>query len=294
MLMFRCDFAKFAVPTYETRCYEVCAEYQHISVVTSIADVVLVPSDNGKTSVVCSEEKNVTHSVIVRNGTLMVERVDTRKWYEYIGIRFSAPKITVYLPGKTYGALTVRSNTGKVDIPGVFAFASMNISGNTGDVTSAASVSEHIRIKTTTGNICVEDVSADAMRLSVSTGKVTVSGVKCTGTVAVNVSTGNVAMTDVTCGNLASNGSTGKITLKNVVATGSCVLQRNTGNIRFEDCDAAEIFAETNTGDVTGSLRTEKVFVAQSDTGWIRVPKTSTGGRCEITTNTGNIRMKIA
>ena len=44
---------------------------------------------------------------------------------------------------------------------------------------------------------------------------------------------------------------------------------------------------------MTGTLRSEKVFLVESDTGSIEVPKTTTGGRCEIRTDTGDIRIDI-
>ena len=51
---------------------------------------------------------------------------------------------------------------------------------------------------------------------------------------------------------------------------------------------------KTNTGNITGTLVTDKVFLAHTDTGRIRVPTTTTGGRCELTTDTGNILLDIA
>ena len=61
----------------------------------------------------------------------------------------------------------------------------------------------------------------------------------------------------------------------------------------MEQCDAFEIVAKTSTGDVTGSFLSEKIFMAQTDTGRIDVPQTMTGGKCQITTNTGDIKVKI-
>ena len=71
------------------------------------------------------------------------------------------------------------------------------------------------------------------------------------------------------------------------------LIKRSTGDIRFDNSDATEIFVETDTGNVTGSLLTDKVFITQTDTGNVNVPKTVTGGRCEITTDTGNIKIIV-
>ena len=68
---------------------------------------------------------------------------------------------------------------------------------------------------------------------------------------------------------------------------------RSTGDVRLDKCDAGEIEIETRTGDISGSLRSEKIFIARSDTGRIEVPETLTGGKCKIISDTGNIDITI-
>lgn len=150
-----------------------------------------------------------------------------------------------------------------------------------------------MKIQTTTGNICVEDISAGTLDLSVSTGKVTVSGATCKGDVTVGVTTGNAYLTDIACKSVISSGSTGGISLRNVVAAEKFSIERSTGNIKFDRCDAAEIFVETDTGDVRGSLLTDKVFITKTLVGKNDVPDTTTGGKCEIKTSTGDVEIKI-
>ena len=105
------------------------------------------------------------------------------------------------------------------------------------------------------------------------------------------MSTGKTALDNVTCKNLTSGGSTGDILLQKVIAADKISIQRSTGDVKLEGSDAAEIYVKTDTGDVTGSLLTDKVFVTDTDTGRVDVPKTTPGGRCEITTDTGDIRI---
>ena len=65
------------------------------------------------------------------------------------------------------------------------------------------------------------------------------------------------------------------------------------GSVTFESSDAEEIFVETDTGNVTGNLLTDKVFITHTDAGRIDVPKTVTGGKCEISTDTGDVKLDI-
>ena len=81
--------------------------------------------------------------------------------------------------------------------------------------------------------------------------------------------------------------------MKNVIAEDKFDIERSTGDVKFEKCDAAELFIETDTGSVKGSLLTEKIFLVETDTGSIEVPKSVSGGRCEIETDTGNVKIGI-
>lgn len=293
MTVFEWNFMQLSTVKYETNDHEIHEHFTNIQFQTNTADLVFVPSEDREASVTCYEQKNVKHTVTVKDGTLTIEVVDTRKWYEHIGIFFGTPKITVTIPQGEYGALSIKSNTGDVEIPKEFRFASMDIAESTGDVTSCASVSGAVAIKTSTGNIRVENISAGTLDLAVSTGEVAVSNITCTGDVKIQVSTGHTQLSDVTCKKVTSTGRTGAVSLKNVIATEAFSIERSTGDVKFDGCDAAEIVVKTSTGDVTGSLLSDKIFVAESDTGRVDVPQAAAGGRCTITTDTGDIRIKI-
>ena len=81
--------------------------------------------------------------------------------------------------------------------------------------------------------------------------------------------------------------------MKNVNASGVFSITRSTGDVEFDACDASEIYVKTDTGDVTGTLLSDKIFFAESDTGKVSVPKSVTGGRCEISTDTGRIDITV-
>ena len=287
------NFRKLSTSKYETNRYEINEKFSNISVETDTAEVIFAVSNDGKCKVECYEEERSKHRVTVAGDTLVIGLIDERSWYNYIGINFGSPKITVYLPEGEYATLSIREDTGDVEIPKDFAFKDVDISLRTGDVDLCASASGPIKIKGSTGDICVENISAGSLELSVSTGKVIASGVKCEGDVTVGVSTGKAYLTDIKCQNVISRGSTGDISLDHVIAAEKFSVERSTGDVKFTDCDAAEIYVETDTGKVTGSLLTDKVFITRTDTGTVDVPRTVTGGRCEITTDTGNIKITV-
>jgi len=292
MTVFNWDFTKLSTVEYETNDYTISEKFKNISVDTDTADIVFIPTENEEVKVVCYEQTKVKHLATVIDDTLQINVVDTRKWYDYIGVFFGTPKITVYTPKGDYGALTINSSTGDVEIPKEYNFESIDVTQSTGDIKVYSAQSGKIKVETSTGDICAENLTAIEIDLTVSTGKVSVSDVNCEGDVKINVSTGKTMLNDVKCKNIISNGDTGDMLLKNTVSSESIFIKRSTGDVRLEGCDANELTIETDTGSVTGSLLTDKVFITKSDTGRIDVPSTTSGGKCKITTNTGNIKIK--
>ena len=293
MAMLKWDFTKLSTNKYVTNEYEINESFSAISIDVDTTDVKFVPSEDSKCSVSCYEQTNMKHSVTVKDGTLTIKVIDARKWYEHIGIGFNSPSITVYIPKGEYGQLLLKSDTGDVEIPKEFKFEKIDISTDTGDVKNYASASGSIKIKTDTGDVCVENISAAEFDVSVSTGDIVASHVKCDGEIKIAVSTGKTTLTDVVCENLSSRGSTGKMILKDVIVGEVLSVERSTGDVRLDRCDAAQLFIMTDTGDVKGSLLSDKIFFATTDTGKVEVPKSLTGGRCEITTDTGDIKISI-
>ena len=285
------DFSKLSTGKYETNIYEVDKTFGNISFTTDTADISFALSDDGKCRVECYEEENAKHSVSVEDDILTVKINDKRAWYDYIGFNFESPKITVYLPETEYKALFIEECTGNVELPKDCSFGSVDISVTTGNVNIFAAIRDEAKVKTSTGNIRAENISAETLDFSVTTGTVTVSNVVCKGDVSVNVSTGKANLTDISCKNLTSSGSTGNLSLNNVIAEEMMSVKRSTGDIIVKDCDAAEIYMKTSTGSVFGNFLSDKVFVTDTGTGSVNVPETVTGGKCEIKTSTGDIKI---
>ena len=218
----------------ETNEYEIKENFNDIKIITNTADIDIVLSENLNTLIVFEEEKNVNHSVDVKENTLLIEVDDNRKWYEYMDINFSTSKITVYLPKSEYGELSMETDT---------------------------------------GNIHSENMNANKLDLFTSTG--------------------NLKIVNTKCKNLFSETDTGNILLKKVIASEKFRIETDTGNIKFKASDASDIFVKTDTGNVTGSLLTDKVIFAESDTGNIDIPKVMSDEKCEIITDTGNIKITI-
>ena len=292
MAMLKWDFSKLTTETLEKKEYRISEAYRNISVVTNAADVEFLLSEKDETTVSCYEKQGNTHSVSVKDGTLEIKVEDTRKWYDHIRLQFEMPKITVYLPQGEYGDLSIKATAGDLEMPKGPVFQSVNLELDAGDVDFGASVSNEVKIKATTGDISVKNTSAGSLDFAVTSGDVTVSDVRCEDA-TIRVTTGDTHLSGITCKSVVSVGNTGEILLDHVVAEEKLSIKRKTGDVKLVSSDAGEIYVETNTGDVSGSLLSEKVFIAKTNTGSVDVPKTSVGGRCEIVTTTGDIKLSI-
>ncbi len=291
MINLNWDFSELSTSKYETNTKTISKTPKNISINTNTADIQFVLAEKPK--VVCYEKENLKHNITLDGDTLSINLIDERKWYDYIGINFSNPSITLFLPEGEYGTLIINSDTSDTNVPSNFKFKSIDITESTGDVTLLASADEAIKIKTSTGDISLQGLSAHSLSLQVSTGKIAATDLNIEKDILLDVSTGDAILKNIQCGSLTSHGDTGHILLTNVIAANQFKIERSTGDIKFEACDADEISVKTDTGNTTGSLLTEKIIFATSDTGLIDIPKSATGGKCEITTDTGNIKITI-
>ncbi len=253
--------------------FEITDPFRDISIETDVADLHFAASEDGVCRVECVDFANETYAVNVKNGTLTVVK-NNRVWRENASL-FSVGEtyVTVYLPEEKYASLQIDEDTGDIEMPAAFSFEQAMINTSTGDVCWLAPVSEELSITTDTGDMEVRDTSPRSLALKTNTGEVELDNIGCT--------------------SLSADSDTGNITLRNVIADELFVIKSDTGDVVFDRSDAAEIFVQTDTGDVMGTLVSDKIFLTETDTGNVDVPKSATGGRCEVITNTGDIELRI-
>ena len=315
----------------EEKTQEVTESFNGIEIDTDVADITLLPSEDGSCKVVSFDNKKITYSAKVEGGILKISEQDGRKWFQKM-IGRGRSSLTVYLPERVYTSLTVSEDTGNITVPADFTFGSIDLNLSTGDVSLRASAVDSIRINLSTGDVRIENITCKSLDINHSTGHVDLNGVKaatdvritgstgntnvkgssfgnlkvatstgditmenvnCLATLEVSVSTGDVALTSISCKDFISEGDTGKLKMTGVIATGEFNITRDTGDVKFNGCDASEIYVKTDTGDVEGTLLTEKIFIVRSDTGKINVPESVTGGKCNIITDTGDVKISI-
>lgn len=276
-----------------THVFELSESTNNIKVDINTADIEFKHSTDGIDKVVVQEREKEYHDIYQEESTLFIENVNTKNWYERL---FSfAPKkmnITVYLTNDHFNRLSIDSKTGDVTIADGFSFENASIDLTTGDVYFAADTYSGATIVTSTGNITVEDSTSSSASLSTSTGRVIVSDSELE-EMSVFVSTGKVIYENLNVGNIDTGTTTGKINLNNVIAEGTINLHSTTGDINIVDSDASEVSLAATTGDISAVFLTNKIVFAETKTGDVNVPSLTTGGKCEVSTSTGDITISI-
>ncbi len=242
---------------YETNTYDFGDPVREIDVEGRTADLELLPAEDGKCRVVCFENDREKYAVDLADGRLIIRPASDGKGWHFSLFTFKSPRISVYLPAGTYDALRITLHTGDITADKALSFVRLEAELNTGDLTLNGVQANEMRINGATGDIRHKDVTPDMADLSLSTGK---------------------------------------IELVNVVCSGDLRCKNSTGDIRLTDIDAANLYLKASTGDITGTIRTPKIFTAHASTGKVSVPAASDSavdGRCEAETSTGDIRLSV-
>ena len=248
------DFTKLDRTEYATNTYSM-GPVQVLDIQCDTADVELVAEGENDCKVVCFENDREKYTVDAVDGTLVIRPETSGARWRLFGFAFKSPKITVYLPAGEYERLKAEIHTGDITADRALAF--------------------------------------DAVEVKLSTGDLAMSGVQAR-RFSAHGSTGDIRLRDMTPETVDVSVSTGKIELVNVVCSGDLRVKSTTGDIRLTDVDGANVYLSASTGDITGTIRTDKVFTAHASTGKVSVPATTSGGRCEAETSTGDIRLSVS
>ncbi len=249
--------------------HELTEDFNKIQINTSVSNITFELSDNDSATVVCREKADRKHNVTVADGTLSIEKTDTKKWYHIFNFDFTVPSVTVYLPRAEYTSLQIKSSTGNITIPEGFNFTDgIGIKGSTGSISCSASANGTVKIDNSTGNVSIRNASASKYELDTSTGMTTLDNVTCESIVAV--------------------GTTGDFFLLDSEISESVKISRDTGDIEIRNVSArhCNLTLTTGTTDIS-NLKCESLS-SVGDTGKIIVSDIETSGNISIARSTGN------
>lgn len=286
------DMQELNTLAFETNSYSVEEAFTNISVDGAECNVSLFKSEDGICKVVCYEGDKINHTVEVKDGTLSITRQDNRQWYEHIGVYWGNMDIEIYLPESEYDALYVKTLSGDIVIPEAFHFGDTEVQSTSGNVDCTASVSGNLSVKTVSGEVYVSGTDSKKVSVQSTSGDITVENVNSETEFNVEAVSGDVDLADVTCQSMIAETSSGDIGLKDLVSQEEIHIESVSGDVELYQCDAENLWIKTSSGNVSGSLLTEKIFFTNTSSGDVDVPHSSSGGKCEITTTSGDIEFE--
>lgn len=294
------DYNQLNTDTLETKSYTVEQPFQNIDIQSQWSNVYFAVAQDAQCEVVYTETERKTCAVSVENDTLTVSQKDTRRWYECFGILWSSDdvnemKITVYLPEQSYHSLHIQSQSGNI------ALNSVQVQGS-------------VDLKTNSGNLQLEDLTAQDLTVETTSGNITLKAIKAQDRLDVKSNSGTLRLEDVITKELVCATTSGDITLNTVKAQGRLDLKSNSGTLRLENVIAQELICATTSGDiwfkdsdagmleiysnsgcVKGNLLSEKKFEVSTNSGSVDVPYSNAdAGLCAITTTNGDIALRIS
>lgn len=279
-----------------TETVTITEEFRNISINDSFSNIYFLPSEDGTCKVVWQRLKQVTYTAEVEGETLAILGEDGRKWYEVIRFGSGSPwgelEMAVYLPETQYRDLLITSGAGDLNIPGNFVFESAFLVTASGNVTFCSGVEKVATLQTASGDILAENLRADGLTANSASGTITLNTVTVEEVLVLDTSSGDLDLTGVECGELNANSASGEVECRDVLAGSTLQVGTASGEIEVIACDASHVMLTSSSGDISGTLRTPKIFQAESDSGEVEVPRTTTGGLCEIHTSSGDIHFE--
>lgn len=274
--MLEFDFRQLSTSAYNniTKDSEEMQGINCIEINMLCCNVHIVRSKNDKCRVSYNGNKSLAPSISVEGDTLKLETQDERKWYEHIGIFMLNDELTVYIPQNSCVKLYIQTASGNISI-------------------DEATLSE-AEIGTSSGKIDIDNTTAEDLKLRTSSGKITCGSLTVMNELVSRSSSGRVMIDKAKAKEIDIKNSSGKVELADVITSGEIMIRTASGRVKMEDCDANTLDIETSSGSVSGSLLSEKIFITETSSGRVRVPQSTSGGKCKIKTSSGSINIIIS
>ena len=272
--------------------YDDFSTFENIEINTLTADVSIRISSNGKNSVACSELKGFEHNVSVTDNTLVITQPEADKWYEK-AYTLTRSSIVIFLNENKFDTLTINGKNGSVYSHSVLTFNNVSIHLNSGNVEWDSDVLNNFTVEVKKGNVKLEDATLNLAKIEAETGDVEALNCSISNQIILDINTGDVFINecDLNCSNATIK--TGYVNFSNVIAKSQIFVSVESGGIYFTSCDASHIDAIVKYGNIKASFLSGKKINANAPDGNIDIPENSDGGDCNLSTNTGSIKVEI-
>ena len=197
-----------------TNTYDMEDSFTELLVSGNADDIIIVPSKDGICHITLLEEEKALHQVKLEEDTLTIRSTNNKEWYQQIWFLTQNPSITIALPERIYGSITIENNVGEIELAEL-SCKELFVTLNANDVSLQRVIaSEGLYIKNNTGDIEFEECDAPVITMENMTG--------------------DIEGTLLTEKQFDAKTTTGRVNVPESSGEGSCKLRTNTGNIQVE------------------------------------------------------------
>ncbi len=275
--------------------YHVSELPKQINITAIDSRVEIRPTEGDVWKVACMDKEKLYHTVDLTDGVLTVKQIDTRAWYEHIGILngFQNLTVTVYLPEQVYESLSIHSTSGSIKVAESLAFSNASLQNTSGSISCSSRVTGSLNLKNTSGSITVDGSVGGDLNAKNTSGSIRIlGGVK--GDLNVTNGSGRIEVKNATPTSATIKNTSGGIDLIDVVCQETCEVTNTSGSIELDRCDAASFDLKNTSGGIRGSILTDKTFDCHSTSGSVHTPGNGEGGTFKARTTSGGIKITIA
>ncbi len=292
------------IPT--TKTYFLKESFNKIAINIDDGDINIFLSDTNENKITCAEQGQIFTDVKVVDGTLVIEKIDKRNFFdrlipslycadifltqelvESLDIEYYSCDVTIH-PGFTFNDVILAGSTGELELKSN-VINTLNVEMSTGDIKISDCNPKEINLKATSGDIDVKSVNTETLNVETSTGDVKIIDCIANQT-TVKSRTGDIEVKTISNSNLEVQTSSGKIGVANANSLENVSVKATTGNVTFtnvKDCNKLGI--TTTTGNIKiVNTTVEKNFNANSTTGNVYL-EAFDAENIYVTTTTGSV-----
>lgn len=264
--------------------------YTDIKIVEGVGDKIIVDYYESDTEYFDIEVSD--------DGTLNINYVDDRKWYQRIGIFIfdRAPALTVTVPEGLSVEYDIISVSGDISAEALFGDGNISIVSTSGNITVSSAGADEIFIKTTSGDISVNNIDSKVSSIESTSGDISVNHIS-TDELSVKTTSGEISLDKADVRGLCTLKSTSGELEMGTVSVGTIDAKTVSGNISAEKLTLTGGEFKSTSGDVD-------ILLAKDDRGYSVVSKTTSGSvrlpdrndgefRINVKTVSGNINFEI-
>ncbi len=265
-----------------------------INITTLSSRVELRPIEGDEWRVECMDKEKLYHTVDMTDGVLTIKQIDTRAWYEHIGILngFQNLSVIVYLPAQTYESLNIHAMSGSIKVQEGFTFSNATLQNTSGSINCASVVKGSLNAKNTSGSIFVDGRVGGDLNVKNTSGSIHIIG-GVGGALEVACSSGSIEVANATPTRATVKNISGGIYLENVICEENCIIENTSGGVELKRCDAMSFDVKNVSGNILASILTAKTFDCHSTSGSVKAPSDGNGGTFKARSTSGSIKVTI-